>query len=249
MLLRQKAIVEGGLALLLATARYADLAQHADDAEQRARAQALLDLLTPIAKTFPAERGFEANTLAIQVHGGYGYTAEYLPEAWLRDQKLNSIHEGTTGIQSQDLLGRKVLRDGGAAFERLREEIAASCEAARGAGLGEQADAIERALSRTVQVTGVLLARRSDGPSALRHSADYLDLLASLVVGWQWLVMARAAARGLAGGGPPRDAAFYRGKLRAADYFFRTELPRVQLLAELCEADDDSYDAIEPDAF
>ena len=107
MLLRQKAIVEGGLALLVDAALQADLAGHAEPTRSAQRAQLLLDLLTPVAKTFPAEKGFEANALAVQVHGGYGYSSEYLPEAWLRDQKLNSIHEGTTGIQGLDLLGRR----------------------------------------------------------------------------------------------------------------------------------------------
>ncbi|HEX8114180.1 MAG TPA: acyl-CoA dehydrogenase family protein, partial [Kofleriaceae bacterium] len=108
MLLRQKAIAVGGLVLIARVSSYADLALHASDAAERERAGLLLDLLTPVAKTFPAERGFEANALAVQIHGGYGYSSEYLPEAWLRDQKLNSLHEGTTGIQSIDLLGRKV---------------------------------------------------------------------------------------------------------------------------------------------
>jgi alkylation response protein AidB-like acyl-CoA dehydrogenase len=107
MLLRQKAIVEGGLALLVQAAGYADRAEHHPDPDERRRNQRLLDLLTPVAKSFPAERGFEANTLALQIHGGYGYSSEYLPEAWLRDQKLNSIHEGTTGIHGLDLLGRR----------------------------------------------------------------------------------------------------------------------------------------------
>ncbi|HSQ61915.1 MAG TPA: acyl-CoA dehydrogenase family protein, partial [Polyangiaceae bacterium] len=92
MLLRQKAIAEGSMSLVFATARYADVATHGATPEQRERAQALLDLLTPITKTFPAEKGFEATALAVQVHGGYGYSSEYLPEAWLRDQKLNTIH-------------------------------------------------------------------------------------------------------------------------------------------------------------
>src|SRR5690606_7816028 len=98
MLLRQKAIVEGGLSLLLETARLSDLALHAEDEAERRRAAVLLDLLTPIAKSFAAERGFDSNALALQIHGGYGYSSEYMPEAWLRDQKLNSIHEGTTTI-------------------------------------------------------------------------------------------------------------------------------------------------------
>jgi butyryl-CoA dehydrogenase len=121
MLLRQKAIVEGSLCLLGTTARFADLSEHAATAGERARAKLLLDLLTPIAKSFPSEKGFEANALALQLHGGYGYSSEYLPESWLRDQKLNTIHEGTTTIQGLDLVGRKALAGGGAALLALRE--------------------------------------------------------------------------------------------------------------------------------
>ncbi|MDQ3370167.1 MAG: acyl-CoA dehydrogenase family protein, partial [Myxococcota bacterium] len=131
MLLRQKAIVEGALVLLVRVSWYADLASHATDPRERERAGQLLDLLTPIAKSFPAERGFEANVLAVQVHGGYGYTSEYLPEAWLRDQKLNSIHEGTTGIQAADLLGRRAIANGGAGLNALGAEIEVACARAR----------------------------------------------------------------------------------------------------------------------
>jgi alkylation response protein AidB-like acyl-CoA dehydrogenase len=114
MLLRQKAIVEGGLALLATAARTADLAAHATDSEDRQRARLLLDLLTPVAKSFPAEAGFEATALALQIHGGYGYSSELPPEAWLRDQKLNSLHEGTTGIQGPARLLRRGRADPGA---------------------------------------------------------------------------------------------------------------------------------------
>src|SRR5204863_2656180 len=149
MLLRQKAIVEGGLALVIAASRYQDLAHYAEDEQERARANVLLELLTPIAKTFPAEKGFEANALALQIHGGYGYSSEYLPEAWLRDQKLNSIHEGTTGIQALDLLGRRAVARGGAGLAALGAEIAAACTRARAAG----ADA---AWTAAVERAGVL---------------------------------------------------------------------------------------------
>jgi butyryl-CoA dehydrogenase len=250
MLLRQKAIVEGGLALVLATARYQDLALHAQDKADRERASMLLELLTPIAKTFPAERGFEANTLAVQVHGGYGYTSEYLPEAWLRDQKLNSIHEGTTGIQSQDLLGRKILRSKGRALEPLREAMLATCRDAASSTLGPAfAAALERACLLITSATAALCDRAGDQRAALRHSSDYLDMLATAIVSWQWLRMATIARRALDAGASDRDAAFYRGKLRAAQYWFNTELPRVALLAQLCVSGEDSYEEMQSDAF
>ena len=237
MLLRQKAIVEGSLALLLQCAHYADLGDH--------RSQLLLDTLTPVAKTFPAERGFEANALAVQVHGGYGYTSEYLPEAWLRDQKLNTIHEGTTGIQSLDLLGRKVVAENGAALMALNEEIEAACARAQNAGVEPSwIEGVRKAAQRAGEVTMHLAAKglSGDREGMLLHSVDYLDLFGTVAVAWQWLLQA-AAKEGQA----RRDEPFYRGKLRAAQHFLSTDLPRVHLLADLCVDGDDSYAAVKAD--
>ncbi|WP_437708190.1 acyl-CoA dehydrogenase [Sorangium sp. So ce448] len=250
MLLRQKAIVEGGLALVSTTALYADLAAHAVDAAERERAQRLLDLLTPIAKTFPAEKGFESNALALQVHGGYGYSSEYLPEAWLRDQKLNSIHEGTTGIQGLDLLGRKVVAGNGAALIALGGEIRQTIVRAQRAGVepawGERLGAALALLGEvTVQLAEA--GMRGDTERMLRHSADYMELVSVVVVAWQWLAMAAAAREGLARGAAPAD--FYEGKLCAAQYWLSTELPRVEALAALCRSGDDSYARMQPGWF
>ena len=242
MLLRQKAIVEGGLALIGRAALYADLAAHAEDAAVRERAQLLLDLLTPVVKSFPAERGFEANTLALQVHGGYGYSSEYLLEAWLRDQKLNSLHEGTTGIQGLDLLGRKAIAQGGAALAALRAEIEAAVAAARQGGVPDDlGEAVLGALAEVEALTRALAARGQGGDvdGMLLHSSDYLELFGVLVIGWQHLLLAAAA-----GAKPPldeRDAAFRRGKRLGAEYFIRTEVPRLHYLAALCRSGEDSY--------
>jgi butyryl-CoA dehydrogenase len=198
MLLRQKAIVEGGLALVARASLYADLAEHEVDGAKRARARLLLDLLTPVAKSFPAEHGYEANVLALQVHGGYGYSSEYLPEAWLRDQKLNSIHEGTTGIQGLDLLGRKVVAGGGAALEALSEEVSASVSRAREHGVPERlVEAVVGASAAIRDVTMHLAGKGLSGDvdGMLLHSADYLTLFSIFVVAWQHLEMtARAHA-------------------------------------------------------
>jgi alkylation response protein AidB-like acyl-CoA dehydrogenase len=240
MLLRQKAIVEGGLALIATTARYADLAAHATDEAVRTRSQQLLDLLTPVAKSFPAEKGFESNALALQVHGGYGYSSEYLPEAWLRDQKLNSIHEGTTGIQSLDLLGRKVVAGGGHTLQLLREEIESVCALP---GLDPAwTSALRRAMDRVGSLTMELGARAMNGDveGMLLHSADYLELFSIVVVAWMWLAQ---AARAVGKSDP-----FYEGKLAAAQYWINTELPRVEHLASLCSSAEDSYARVSPDA-
>jgi hypothetical protein len=255
MLLRQKAIVEGSLCLAATTARFADLAEHAEDEAERRRAGLLLDLLTPVTKTFPAEKGFEVNALAIQVHGGYGYSSEYLPEAWLRDQKLNTIHEGTSGIQGMDLLGRKVVAGGGQALRALLEELSAAAERARSAGVSPR-------LCQELSAAGALVAgltaelgavgASGDVERMMLHSADYLELFSIVVVAWQWLLLSAAAREGMARGGGPEGRerqGFYEGKLRAAQYWFATELPRVAHLAELCRSAEDSYRGMKPEWF
>jgi len=197
----------------------------------------LLDLLTPVAKSFPAEFGFVANALAVQVHGGYGYTAEYLPEAWLRDQKLNSIHEGTTGIQSLDLLGRKVVAGGGDALRALAAEIAGA------EGTPEEQSALASALER-IGATTMELAQRGmagDRDGMLAHSVDYLEAFSILVVAWQWARMAAAARRGLERDKGSSD--FYRGKIAAAQWFFANQLARVPGLCQICLNDRSFLDA------
>ncbi len=244
MLLRQKAIGEGGLALVGFAAKQADLSEHAEDAAVRRRAGLLLDLLTPVTKSFPAEWGFEANALALQIHGGYGYSSEQLPEAWLRDQKLNSIHEGTTGIHGMDLLGRKVVAQGGEPLRILLEEIAATCARAEAAGIDPAWTAKLRAAAD--DVAGLVahlgaLGLGGDVDGMMRHSTHFLMLFAILVVAWLWVWQAALAKEGLARGAADAAAAFYEGKLCAAQYWLATELPRVHTLAALCRSGDDSY--------
>jgi hypothetical protein len=152
-----------------------------------------------VAKTFPAEKGFESNALSVQVHGGYGYSSEYLPEAWLRDQKLNTIHEGTTGIQGMDLLGRKVIAGGGETLRALGEELAAGLARARAAGVPEAwCVDLERAMGQVAALTAELGGRGLSGDveGMMRHSTDYLELFSVLVIAWQWLLQAAAAQRG-----------------------------------------------------
>ena len=245
MLLRQKAIVEGGLALITYAARCSDLAEHAASPEERHQNQLLLDLLTPVAKSFPAEKGFESNVLAVQVHGGYGYTSEYLPEAWLRDQKLNSLHEGTTGIQSMDLLGRKVSIEGGAALEALGREVTATVERAKRATVNASwCDALTAAFATTRDLTQHLVGLGS-AEATLLHSVDYLDLFGTLVIGWMWLAQAAVAREALNRGAT--DPAFYEGKLSAAQYWLNTEIPRIEALATLCRNGEDSYARVKPE--
>jgi butyryl-CoA dehydrogenase len=234
MLLRQKAIVEGCLGLVGIASRCADLMEHSTDAAERARFKLLLDLLTPIAKTFPAERGFESNALALQIHGGYGYSSEYLPEAWLRDQKLNSIHEGTTTIQGLDLLGRKVVAQGGAALVAFNEELEADFAYAEKHGVPtDQVAAVRAAAERTMALSATLGGRGAEGDleGMLGHSADFLELMSVLVIAWVWLKLAAHAP----------DDDFGHGLRQAAAYWMRTEVPRIAELAARCESAERSY--------
>src|SRR5262249_50233761 len=161
-----------------------------------------------------------------------------------RDQKLNSIHEGTSGIQALDLLGRKVVAASGAGFMALCEEIREGIARARAASVRPAwIAAMEKATARVEQLTLTLagLGLRGEVEAMLAHAADYLDLMSVLLVVWQWLVQAAALAE------KGRDDAFARGKLRAAQYWMASELPRIDHLARLCEDVEDSYLLVKPD--
>jgi butyryl-CoA dehydrogenase len=250
MLLRQKAIVEGGMSLLATVCVHSDLAVHAPDPAARRWSGLLVDLLTPVAKSFAAEWGFESNNQALQIHGGYGYSSEYLPEAWLRDQKLNSIHEGTTGIQALDLLGRKVTAEGGAALVAFGEQVRQVVERAVAAGV-ERNWCVD--LARTTASVGEVtleLARHGaagDPELMVRHSVHFLQVVSIVVVAWQWLQQAAVAQEALNANREPRD--FYEGKLCAAQYWFRTELPRTGPMIALIRSCDDSYARMLPEWF
>jgi butyryl-CoA dehydrogenase len=251
MLLRQKSIVEGALALSLFAARLVDLSLHHPDEATRRKHQRLLDLLTPIVKSFPAERGFESVALALQIHGGYGYSSEYPVEGWLRDQKLNTIHEGTTGIQGLDLLGRKAVAGGGESLGLWLAAIADTAARARSAGVdGAWCDAVVRAGERLAATTMALGQRGMSGDVAgmLLHSHDYLDLASTLAIAWQHLELAAAAATGLPRG-VAGQRAFYEGKLLSAQYWISNELPRVAILESLCTSAEPSYAAVADDAW
>ncbi len=252
MLLAQKSYVEGGLALNLYCAKLVDeerAAVTAGDAAAHERLSLLLDILTPIAKSWPSQWCLEANNLAIQVHGGYGYTREYNVEQFYRDNRLNPIHEGTHGIQGLDLLGRKVVMKDGAAFRLLGERVQATCERAVSTGdaeLASEARALGAAATRLAEVTKVLWST-GDANVTLANASIYLEAFGHIVVAWTWLEQALVAQAALARGASGEDEAFYRGKLAAAAYFSRWELPKagpqLDLLATLDRTTLDMQDA------
>jgi alkylation response protein AidB-like acyl-CoA dehydrogenase len=231
MLLAQKAYVEGGFALGLYAARLVD-ERNTGETEARREAGLLLDILTPIVKAWPSEWCLHANYLAIQILGGYGYTRDYQPEQFYRDNRLNPIHEGTNGIQSLDLLGRKAAQDNGAALELLAARILETTAGASRSpatdlrGFGDQ---LAGAMQAAGETSAKLLRKAAAGEVdlALANSAVYLDMMGHIVIAWIWLKQALVAAEKVESAiGEEHD--FYCGKLQACRYFFKWELPKTQ---------------------
>jgi len=231
LLLAQKAVAEGALALCLyASSLVEDRHTHPDPAS-RQRAGFLLDFLTPIVKSWPSKHGCQANEMAMQVLGGAGYTRDCLLEQLYRDQRLNPIHEGAEGIHGLDLLGRKAGMLGGACYAAFRaavgETLAESWPGDPPAGVAGLQAALAASLTRLDEVTACLLdLQQRDPDRALANASVYLDAAGRVVAAWIWLRQALAAARALAAGAGP-DADFYRGKLQAARYYGEWELPIV----------------------
>jgi alkylation response protein AidB-like acyl-CoA dehydrogenase len=219
MLLAQKAYSEGALALALYCARLVD-EQHTGAPEAAAEAALLLEVLTPIAKSFPSQWCLEANSLAIQVHGGYGYTRDFPVEQYWRDNRLNMIHEGTHGIQALDLLGRKVVMQGGAGLKLLATRINDTIERAGHAeGLAEFASQLGAAMQRLGAATKAAWATGVP-EEALANATPYLQAFGHVVIAWVWLDVALAARQA--------DEARRRGTEAACRYFFAYELPLVE---------------------
>jgi butyryl-CoA dehydrogenase len=240
MLLEQKAIAEAALALCLYAAKLVDDQHTHPDPQERTDAAALLDLLTPIIKAWPSEYGPRANDLAIQIHGGAGYTREYIVEQHYRDNRLNPIHEGTNGIQSLDLLGRKLGLNGGRTFAQLLARMRATAQTAREtATTRELGDDLDAAVERLLQVATFFATRRDVSPTLLTaNSALFLDFMSRIVVAWIWTWQANVATAALAKG--PANEDFYHGKLQAARYWLRRELPQTRVQAELLLSLDDT---------
>lgn len=242
MLMTQKAFVEGAQMLMYYSSQIIDQQKLSQDQAQNRRMGLLLDLLTPICKSWPSEYCLEANKLAIQVLGGYGYTREYPVERLYRDNRLNHIHEGTWGIQGLDILGRKVQMHDGAAVAILREEIQDSIDSAADyPALAEHCVKLETALSQ-MEDTVQTVAACADKSLALANATIFLDAAGHIVIAWMWLKQAVAASNGVASGNSA-DNDFYQGKLAATRFFFRYELPKASAgLALVSELDSTCYD-------
>ena len=221
LLLAQRAYVEGALSLLFYCGDLADQIHLATDKDEKERLNLLLDILTPVAKSWPSEFCLEANKHAIQVLGGYGYTRDYPVERFYRDNRLNPIHEGTHGIQGMDLLGRKVRMQGGAALKLLLGQMQTTIAEAKGGAFDDEAGELEAAIGTLVETTMALGAAENVN-LALANATAYLDSFGHIVMAWMWLRQALAAEAGQEHLG--RD--FYEGKVTTLRFFFRYEVPK-----------------------
>lgn len=236
MLLAQKAYAEGAFSLCLLGGQLADDEQTAPSEEERKAAHVLLDFLTPIIKTWPSEYGPKANYMAIQVLGGHGYINEHPVEQLYRDNRLNPIHEGTTGIQSLDLLGRKVPMNDFAGYKACLAEMEKTIKQAKSLEtLATYAAELAKAIETLKQTTNTVLSatKSMDMDAAFSNSVKYLEMFGHIVIAWMWLKQGIVATKAIAEEPHDSDEHFYRGKLHALQYFYRTDLPEIYHWAKL----------------
>jgi alkylation response protein AidB-like acyl-CoA dehydrogenase len=244
MLLAQKSICEGALALQLYCAMLVD-EQHTGEPQAADEARLLLEVLTPIAKSWPSENCLEANSLAIQIHGGYGYTRDFPVEQYWRDQRLNMIHEGTHGIQAMDLLGRKVLMEGGRGMQLLAARINATvARAMQAPALAAHAKALADALGKVTHSTQA--AWSTGNPlEALPNAVPYMQAFGHTVLAWMWLDVSLASGQDNAA----QSIAARAGVTAANQYFYHYELPKIDAWLAVVSTRDMTCAATPEDAF
>ncbi len=234
MLLFQRAVIEGSLGLLFQCTVLTDLVL-STEGEDREKYSLLLDLLTPVAKTYPAEMAVHSVSQALQCLGGYGYCDEFPIEQHYRDTRIHPIHEGTTGIQSLTLLGRNIVMKNGKALTLYLAEVdAAVAKAESNPEISPQAGELRKAAERLKEVIGHLVSVATGGniDLFLADATLFMEFFGTIAVAWQWLLQALAVQSALAKGARPSDETFYAGKMYAFRFFFAYELPKIEGMAK-----------------
>jgi butyryl-CoA dehydrogenase len=233
MLLFQRSIVEGSFSLLLQCSRYEDMTK-VSTGDDLKKYELLLDLLTPVAKTYASEMGILSTSQSIQCFGGYGYCEDFPVEQHFRDMRIHAIHEGTTGIQGMDLLGRKVIMKEGKAVMLFLDEVRDAMSAADKAGLQPFAQQLGSGLNALQEVTVHLISLAQDkGPEYFLADATlYLEFFSIVAIAWQWLLQAVAAQHALEKKLRKAESNFYHGKLFTFRYFYAYELVKINGLIE-----------------
>lgn len=229
MLLAQKAVIEGSLSLLLECAMHSDIA-HCDTGDTQEKHHLLLELLTPVAKTYPAEKGIDAINNGLQILGGYGFCMDFPLQQYLRDIRIMSIYEGTTGIQSLDLLGRKIPMNHGKALQYLTEEIFnAIQQAQKHQELTTYAVALEKAMKEVQAALTYLMPYATDGDfeNYLADATILMDMISTTIIGYQWLKISCKALENIPIKASTFSRSFYDSKIITMKFFYKYELPKV----------------------
>jgi len=229
MLLLQKAITEASVSLLLECSKYADIL-HAAEGEEKENAKLLLEILVPIAKTYPSEKGQESISNGLQVLGGYGYTSEFILQQYYRDIRIMSLYEGTTGIQSIDLLGRKIPMANGKALQLLLAKAQdIIVKASSYESLKPEANQLTKALGKMGQVLEHLTPLAAQGKinTYLSDATIFMKMMSNVVIAYQWLQMGLAAQVALDGDQKDYTDEFYKGKITTMKFYYKYELPMI----------------------
>ena len=235
MLLLQKSIAEGSLSLVLLAAKYYDIIASTKNPETKEKYSLLLEMVIPIVKTYPTEAGTLSVSNGVQVLGGYGFCSDFILQQYYRDIRIFSIYEGTTGIQSQDLLGRKVPMENGRALELLLTEILQTITTAMEFDdLRSSAKILGDKIKLTRSVLEFLMpfAKKGNYERYLSDANLFMEFLSHVVIGWLWLDIAVNAQRNFQEGDPAYSKAFYESKIHTMKFYFKYELPKTNSLAE-----------------
>ena len=236
MLLLQKSMVEGSMNLVFKAAKYYDLQHNSADDKEKHKYHTLLEMIIPVVKTYPSEAGIYSINNGLQVLGGYGFCSDFILQQYYRDIRISSIYEGTTGIQSQDLLGRKMMLNNGEGAKLLLEEIKMTIEKAdQDDELKKWASSLNDQLDQSQKILFHLMpfALKGDYERFLADASIFMEFFSLILVGWSWLEIGVATKHALSSNNSTLDSKFYQGKLDALEYFYVYELPKTKGLAEI----------------
>ena len=236
MLLLQKSMVEGSMNLIFKAAKYFDLQHNSTDEKDKHKYHTLLEMIIPVVKTYPSEAGIYSINNGLQVLGGYGFCSDFILQQYYRDIRISSIYEGTTGIQSQDLLGRKMMLNNGEGAKLLLEEIKKTIDKAnQDNGLKEWASCLNDQLDQTQKILFHLMpfAIKGDYERFLADASVFMEFFSLILIGWSWLEIGVATKHALTMNNSSLDSKFYQSKLDALEYFYVYELQKTKGLAEI----------------
>ena len=236
MLLLQKSMVEGSMNLIFKAAKYYDLQHNSNDDKEKHKYHTLLEMIIPVVKTYPSEAGIYSINNGLQVLGGYGFCSDFILQQYYRDIRISSIYEGTTGIQSQDLLGRKMMLNNGEGDKLLLDEIKMTIEKAdQDDELKKWASSLNDQLDQSQKILFHLMpfALKGDYERFLADASIFMEFFSLILIGWSWLEIGVATKHALSSNNSILDSKFYQGKLDALEYFYVYELPKTKGLAEI----------------